>query len=111
MYKDINSYSNGNNFVKLSLMHELADSEDSKQNPKTNDRSVVLRLCPLDPFMNNIEKMEVITWPTIYVTKTLSKLFGLKMNSKVILEPVCEIDNAICNLKYIYISPVKEMVC
>lgn len=111
MYKDIYSYSNGINFVKLSLMHEFADSKDSKQKPKTIDRSVVLRLCPLDPFMNNIEKMEVITWPTIYVTKTLSNLFGLKMNSKVMLEPVCQINNAICNIKCIYISPLKEMVC
>lgn len=111
MYKNVSSYSNGINFVKLSLIHELVDSKDSKQKPKTNDRFVVLRLCPLDPFMNNIEKMKVITWPTIYITKTLSKLFGLKTNSKVMLEPVYEIDNAICNIKCIYISPLKEMVC
>lgn len=112
MYKNDDSYSNGINFVKLSPIYKLVDmnAKDSNNKPKINYHSVVIRLCPLDPFMNNVEKLEIISLPTIYVTKTLSDLLGLKMNSKVVLEPVSQIDNEICNIDYIFISPLKEMV-
>lgn len=107
-----NLYSPENSFVKVSLVHELEKikSQDSQSKQKIQNPSVLIRLCPLDPFMNKIEKMEVITWPTIYVTKTLSKMLGLKMNSKVVLEPVAQIDNEICNVQNIVFSPLKEMV-
>jgi len=109
MYKNNDAYSTKNSFVKISLFHELdrIKSEDSK----IKNSSIIVRLCPLDPFMNNIEKMEVITWPTIYVTNILSKILGLKMNSKVILEPLSQIENEICDVQNIHISPSNNMVC
>ncbi|XP_027844705.2 peroxisome biogenesis factor 1 [Aphis gossypii] len=107
IFKNNDAYSTGNSFVKISLIHELdkIKSEDSENKSKIKNPSIIIRLCPLDPFMNNIEKMEVITWPTIYVTNILSKILGLKMNSKVILEPVSRIENEICDVQYIHISP------
>lgn len=113
MYKNDNQYSCDNNFVKISLIHELNQikPQDSKNKPQSKNLSVIIRLCPLDPFMNNVDKMETITWPTIYVTKTLSNALGLKMNSKVVLEPVNRINNEICGVQNIYICPSKQKVC
>ncbi|XP_060847155.1 peroxisomal ATPase PEX1 [Rhopalosiphum padi] len=107
MFKNNDANSTENSFVKISLIHEFDKnkSEDSENKSKIKNPSIIIRLCPLDPFMNNIEKMEVITWPTIYVTNILSKMLGLKMNSKVILEPVSRIENEICDVQNIQISP------
>lgn len=112
IYKNNDAYYTKNSFVKISLIHEFdrIKSEDSKIKSKIKNPSIIVRLCPLDPFMNNIEKMEVITWPTIYVTNTLSKILGLKMNSKVILEPLSHIENEICDVQNIHISPSNNMV-
>jgi len=112
IYKNNDAYSTKNSFVKISLIHEFdkMKSEDSQIKSKIKNPSVIVRLCPLDPFMNNIEKMEVITWPTIYVTNILSKILGLKMNSKVILEPLSEIENEICDVQNIHISPSNNIV-
>ncbi|XP_060858422.1 peroxisomal ATPase PEX1 isoform X1 [Metopolophium dirhodum] len=107
IYKNNDAYSTKNSFVRISLIREFdkMKSEDSQIKSKIKNPSAIVRLCPLDPFMNNIEKMEVITWPTIYVTNILSKILGLKMNSKVILEPLSEIENEICDVQNIHISP------
>ncbi|XP_015379787.1 PREDICTED: peroxisome biogenesis factor 1 isoform X2 [Diuraphis noxia] len=107
IFKNNEAYSNKNSFVKISLIHEFdrIKSEDSKNKSTIKNPSIIVRLCPLDPSMNNIKKMEVITWPTIYVTNVLSKILGLKMNSKVILEPVSQIENEICDVQNIHISP------
>lgn len=110
IYKNNHAYSTNNSFVKISLIHEFdrIKSEDSQS--KIINPSIIVRLCPLDPFMNNIKKMEVIAWPTIYVTNVLSKILGLKMNSKVILEPLIQIENQICDIQNIHISPSNYMV-
>lgn len=97
-------------FVKISLLHKLDKTKDSKNKSKVDDTSVIINLCPLDKFMNNIEKMESITWPTIYVTKTIYMMLDLSMNSKVILELMNQKDNNICDVQNIYISPIKEPV-
>jgi len=112
IYKNNDAYYTKDTFVKISLIHELdrIELEDSKIKSKIKNPSIIVRLCPLDPFMNNVEKMEVITWPTIYVTNTLSKILGLKMNSKVILEPLSQIENEICDVQNIHISPSNNMV-
>lgn len=98
------------NFVKISLLHKLDKIKESKNKNKVDDTSVIIRLCPLDKFMNNVEKMESITWPTIYVTKTVYMMLDLSMNSKVILELMNQKDNNICDAQNIYISPIKELV-
>jgi len=112
IFKNNDANSTENSFVKISLIHEFDKnkSEDSENKSKIKNPSIIIRLCPLDPFMNNIEKMEVITWPTIYVTNILSKMLGLKMNSKVILEPVSRIENEICDVQNIQISPSNNIV-
>lgn len=112
IYKNNDAYSTKNSFVKISLVHEFGriKSENSQTESKIKNPSIIVRLCPLDPFMNNIEKMEVITWPTIYITNVLSKILDLKMNSKVILEPLSRIENDICDVQNIHISPSNNMV-
>jgi len=111
IFKHANSYSSGNSFVQISLVRELnkITLKDAKEPDKINQPPIV-RLCPLDTLMINIDKLETIDWPTIYVTKTLSKMLSLKMNSKVVLEPVSGINNEICDVQSIYISPLKETV-
>lgn len=109
--KDV--YSSGDSFVKISLLHELdqiISIKDDKKKSEIKNVSVVIRLCPLDPCMSNIDKMEIIIWPTIYVSNSLKKMLGLKMNSKVVLEPVSRFDNDICAVQTIYISPIKKLV-
>lgn len=106
LYKNYSSHKSG--FVKISLLPELNKINDKKS--KIENQYLVLRLCPLDSSMNNVDKMEFITWPTIYLSKLLFKIMNLKMNSKVILKPLSTIDNDICEIKNIYISPIKEMV-
>lgn len=110
--KDDQYSSSDNTFVKISLIRELDQikSKDVKNKVETKNLCLIVRLCPLDPYMNNIENMEIITWPTIYVTNVLSKMLGLKMNSKVVLEPVTQIDNEIYSVQNICITPSKEMV-
>lgn len=112
LFKNDNLYSLENSFVKISSVHKLDQikRQNSQNKREFQNPSVIIRLCPLDSFMNKVEKVEVITWPTIYVTKTLSKMLGLKMNSKVVLEPITQIDNEICNVQNIVFSPLKEMV-
>lgn len=112
LFQNYDQYFYGNNFVKVSVLHEISQIvfQDSNNEEKIKNRSVIVRLCPLDPFMNNVDKMEEITWPTIYVTKVLTNMLSLKMNSKVILEPISLIDNEICEVKNIYISPLVDMV-
>jgi len=109
IFKDIDLYSSGNSFVKISLVCELSTSKNSNKSDKII-QPVIVRLCPLVSQMTNVDNMEAIYWPTIYVTKTLSKMLGLKMNSKVVLEPVSRINNEICNIQRIYISPIKKLV-
>lgn len=114
LFKEQDKYSSGNSFVKISLLHELEQIkpvQGIQNKSETKKASVIIRLCPLDPFMNNIEKMEIITWPTIYIGNSVKKMLSLKMNSKVVLEPVCRIENEICAVQFIYISPMKIMVC
>lgn len=104
---------NDNNmFVKISLIQDLDQikNENSQNKSKIKNPTLIIRLCPLDSFMNNVEEMEVIKWPTIYITNVLSKMMGLKMNSKIVLESISQIDNEICDIKNIYISPIKKMV-
>lgn len=109
LFHDNEQYSTGNSFVKISLLNKIDQSSDnSKNKQKLKNETLIIRLCPLDPTMNNVDKMEEITWPTIYVTKVLSKMLDLKMNSKVILEPISGIDNDICKIKNIFISPLKN---
>lgn len=112
IFKHPNSYSSGNSFVQISLVQQLNQitSKDAKKPDKINQPPIIVRLCPLDPQMINIDKMETIDWPTIYVTKTLSKMLSLKMNSKVVLEPISGINNDICDVQSIYISPLKKNV-
>lgn len=112
IFQNNDSYSTRNSFVKVSLIQEFDQTQlqDSQYKSKTKNPSIIIRLCPLDPFMNNIEKMEVITWPTIYVTNILSKILGLKMNSKIVLEPVSRIENEICDVRSIQISPSNKIV-
>ncbi|XP_025196709.1 peroxisome biogenesis factor 1 [Melanaphis sacchari] len=107
IFKNSDAYSTGNSFVRISLIHEFdkIKTEDTENKSKINNPFIIIRLCPLDPFMNSIEKMEVITWPTIYVTNILSKMLGLKMNSKVILEPIIRIENEISDVQNIHICP------
>lgn len=105
---------NSYDFVKISFLHKLNQNDESKdpQNEikvKTNE-SLIIHLCPLDKFMNNVEKMELITWPTIYITKTISNMLGLTMNSKVILELINQNSNDICDVENIFVFPLKEMV-
>lgn len=102
-------YSTGNSFVKISLIHKIDQSSDNSKNKQNlKNKSLIIRLCPLDPKMNNVDKMKDIIWPTIYVTKVLCKMLDLKMNSKVILEPISCVDNDICNIKNVFISPLKD---
>lgn len=109
LFQNNEQYSADNSFVKISLLHEIDQTSDnSKNKQKSKNASVTIRLCPLDPKMNDVDKMEDITWPTIYVTKILSKMLDLKMNSKVILEPISRIENDICKIKNIFISPLKN---
>lgn len=98
-------------FAKISLMPNLDTIIQKSENKlKTENPFVVVRLCPLDKCMNNVEKLEIITWPTIYITNAVSKKLGSIKNSKVILELINKIDNDICNVQNIYISPLKIMV-
>jgi len=113
IYKNSDTYSTGNSFVKISLINEfdrIKKSEESLKKSTIKNPSIIVRLCPLDPLMNNVKKMEVITWPTIYVTNILSKMLGLEMNSKVILEPVTRIENEICDIQNIHITPSNKIV-
>ncbi|XP_050439980.1 uncharacterized protein LOC126845364 [Adelges cooleyi] len=102
-------FSFGNHFVKMSVLEKLNEKQekDSKNKRTTSTKSVVVGLCPLDRAMNNYEKMNLITWPTAYVTKTLSKLLRLNMNSKVILEPV-DLENDVCSVQNFTIVPLKQ---
>lgn len=112
IFKDDDSYSSGNSFVRISLVPELDQivPKDAKQTDMVYQPVIVIRLCPLDPLMINVDELEIINWPTIYVTRTLNKMFGLKMNSKVVLEPVSRINNEICNIQSIYVSPLNKTV-
>lgn len=102
---------NSYDFVKISFLHKLNQNDDPQNEVKIKtDKSLIIYLCPLDTFMNKVEKMELITWPTIYVTKTISKMLGLTMNSKVILEPINQNSNDICDVEKIFIFSLKEMV-
>lgn len=114
LFEEKNVHFSGNSFVKISLLRELNQTKSSEEvgnKSEIKNVSVIIRLCPLDPYMNNIEKMEIINWPTIYISNILKKMLDVKMNSKVVLEPVSQIDNEICEVQIIYISPLKKMVC
>lgn len=112
LFKNCDPYSSGNSFVKISLLQNELDQTKSKenQNIKVKMPSLIIRLCPLDPFMNNIDKMETINWPTIYVTNILSKMLGLANNSKVVLEPIIRMENEIFDVKNICILPLTKKV-
>lgn len=112
LFKNDDVYSSSHCFFKISHIPELEKmiSQESQNIIKTKKSPLIIRLCPLDPFMSCIEKIESITWPTIYVTKMLSKMLDLQMNSKVMLEPVNQTDNKICDIQIIYITPLKETV-
>lgn len=108
LFDNNDQYYTGNSFVKMSLLDEIDQASDNSKNKRKLNASLIIRLCPLDPKMHNVDKMEKITWPTIYITNFLSKVLFLKMNSKVILEPISRIDNDICNIKNIFIYPLKD---
>lgn len=98
-------------FVKISFLHKFNQNDDLQNEIKIKtDTSPIILLCPLDECMNKVEKMELITWPTIYITKTISKMLGLTTNSKVILEPVYQNEYNICDVEKVFVFPLKEMV-
>ncbi|VVC44744.1 ATPase, AAA-type, core,ATPase, AAA-type, conserved site,Peroxisome biogenesis factor 1, N-terminal [Cinara cedri] len=106
LFKNNDPYSSGNSFVKVTLLKTELDQTKSKENQIVQVPYLIIRLCPLNPFMNNVEEMEIINWPTIYVTNTLSKMFGLNINSKVVLEPIIRMENEICDVQNICIYPI-----
>lgn len=111
LFKTDNPYSTDNSFVKITPLQGL-DQTVNKENEKNKEvkNSLVIRLCPLDRLMNNVDKMENINWPTIYVTNIISKMFGLKTNSKVVLKPIRKIDNKICDIENICFYPFMRKV-
>lgn len=110
-HSSIINTNNSYDFVRMSFLHKLNQNDELQNEIKIKtDTSLIIHLCPLDKLMNNVEKIEVITWPTIYVTKTISKMLGLTMNSKVVLEPINQNSNNIYDVENIFVYPLKEMV-
>lgn len=108
--KNTDHYFSDHTYVKVSLLHKLDTIKDPKNNKIVDDESVIVNLCLLDKCMYNIEKLENITWPTIYVTKTVFLMLNLSMNSKVVLEVMNQNDNNIYDVQNIHIFPLKVTV-
>lgn len=110
LFKTDNPYSTENSFVKIALLQRLDQTVNKENENKEIQNSLVIRLCPLDRLMNNVDKMENINWPTIYITNIISKMLGLKNNSKVVLKPIKKIDNKICDVDHICFYPLTRKV-
>ncbi|XP_050529647.1 peroxisome biogenesis factor 1 isoform X2 [Daktulosphaira vitifoliae] len=107
------SFTCGVFFVEIKLLPKKVEVENKslkvlEKNSSPSKNSVVVGLCPLIKSMSNYKKIKHLVWPTIYVTKGLSKSLDLKVNSKVLLEPINSVNDDICNIQNVFINLTKD---